>query len=55
MIPVDEEDEGIDKDMLEVMLVHDGDIDIEDGEDENDIDEEIDELDEDSWERNTLI
>ena len=54
MIPVDEEDEGIDKDMLEVMLVLDVE-DIVDGEDENDIDEEIDELDEDSWERNTLI
>ena len=54
MIPVDEEDEWIDKDMLEVMLVLDVE-DIVDGEDENDIDEEIDELDEDSWERNTLI
>ena len=54
MIPVDEEDEGIDKDMLEVMLVLDVE-DIVDGENENDINEEIDELDEDSWERNTLI
>ena len=40
--------------MLEVMLVLDVE-DIVDGENENDINEEIDELDEDSWERNTLI